>query len=314
MKKITNNDFIKKANIIHNNKYDYKYTEYINTTTKIKIICRKHGLFEQNPHSHLKGINGCKLCDNERKKIIQTKTEIQFIEKCKIIHNNNYDYSLIKYLNSKTKVDIICKKHGMFQQTPDNHINKKTGCPKCKTEYNSKNKKLNSKIFKNKCIKIHGNKYDYSKSIYLNTKTKVDIICKKHGMFQQTPNNHITKKQGCPKCKNSKGELYIEIFLTKHNIIYETQKIFKNCLSEKNKHLKFDFYLSDYNICIEYDGEQHFKPIKYWGGLKKYKSVIYNDYIKNIFCENNNIELLRIYYFDFDNIENILNKKIIYRL
>ena len=128
------------------------------------------------------------------------------------------------------------------------------------------------------------------------------IICKTHGIFEQEPRHHTTG-EGCPFCKKSKGEKFIKKYLTLKNINYISQKTFDGC---KNiKQLYFDFYLPDYNTCIEYDGEFHFKSIKYFGGDERLKQQQKRDNIKNIYCKDKNINLYRIKY--NENIEEKLN-------
>ena len=124
-KKLTTKEFIEKAKLVHGNKYDYSLVEYYNTSTKVKIICKKHGVFEQTPEKHIQN-RGCPVCGGKNK----LSTE-EFIEKAKSVHGNKYDYSLVKYINSKTKVKILCKNHGVFEQNSNNHLSKKCGCPKC---------------------------------------------------------------------------------------------------------------------------------------------------------------------------------------
>ena len=174
-------------------------------------------------------------------------------------------------------------------------------CPKCNT---------NNKI-KIDCISdfryVHGNKYDYSLVDYIIGSSKVKIICKKHGMFEQTPNSHY-KGSGCPNCKLSKGEERIQFLLK--NIEFVIQKTYDDCLSPIGSKLKFDFYLPEYNMCIEYDGRQHFMPVKYFGGEEQFTKQKINDNIKNNYCKLNNINLLRIPYYDYDNIEVILREKL----
>ena len=343
------NNFINEAAIKHNNKYDYSLVDYVNSRTKIKIICPKHGIFEQTPNTHLKG-NGCvkcrSVCDNPKEfiekseirhnykydyslvnyknnfskvKIIcpehgifeqlvsshlngngclkcfknQITTKI-FIEKAKLIENNTYDYSLTNYINSKTKVKIICPEHGIFEVTPANFYNSK-GCPICSIPF-----KTIGEFIEN-ANKIHNYMYDYSLSIYAGSKSKIKIICPKHGIFEQIPNSHL-QGAGCPKCNQSRGEIKITEILIRNNILFETQKTFNEC--KNHKILFFDFYLPEYNICIEYDGIQHFEPIEYFGGEKELKTIQERDAIKNKYCKDNYINLLRIR-FD-ENIEDKL--------
>ena len=127
----TKEEFIKRVNKIHGNKYDYSLVDYINNKTKIKLICPVHGIFEQRPNDHLNGC-GCPICGKKNSIKKQTTTKDRFIGKANKLHNNFYDYSLVNYINNKTKVKIICPKHGIFEQKPNNHLNGQ-GCPKCKS-------------------------------------------------------------------------------------------------------------------------------------------------------------------------------------
>ena len=286
---ITNEKFIKNSKVVHGDKYDYSLTDYKNSNDKIKIICPIHGIFEQAPRMHLSGQN-CPKCN-----IITTGT---FIEKSSKIHENRYDYSLVDYKNNNTKVKIICNIHGIFEQTPANHMSCKNDCPKCASLLS------NTKEFIIKSNIIHENKYDYSLVDYKNNRTKVKIICLKHGVFEQLPSSHLNK-QGCPICNESKGEDVIRKYLKTNNIRYKRQKTFDGC-SYKYP-LRFDFYLIKHNICIEYDGMQHFKPIEYWGGVDTFNYILMKDEIKNEYCKNNNIKLIRIKY-DENIIEKLTNQ------
>jgi len=124
-------NFIIRANNIHNNKYDYSLTKYINCKTKVKIICFKHGIFEQTPDSHLHN-HGCSKCGIDKTHKKQIKLINEFIEKAKKIHDNKYNYSSVKYQGARKKIKIICPKHGVFEQTPNSHLNG-SGCPICKS-------------------------------------------------------------------------------------------------------------------------------------------------------------------------------------
>jgi hypothetical protein len=297
MKKLTTEEFIKKAQQIHGDKYDYSKVNYLNSHIKACIICLEHGEFWQLPNCHL-NYKGCPMCGREHKNEWRKLTTEKFIQKAKQVHGDKYDYSQVQYINSAQKICIKCPEHGEFFQLSNNHF--KNGCPKC-----GGSKALNKEEFIERAIRIHGKIYDYSKSEYKNNKTKICIICPKHGEFWQKPIIHLYEKSGCTKCRRSKGEETIEQWLINHNIQFETQKKFKDC---KNKlPLPFDFYLLNYNICIEYDGIQHFKSKKFYGGIDALFIRQKNDKIKDQYCIDNNIDLLRIPYTEFKNINNILN-------
>lgn len=286
--------FINKSNIKYNYKYDYSETCYTDYNTKVKIICPEHGVFEQTPQYHLKG-KGCPGCAGIEK--ITTKI---FIKKSNLVHEGKYDYSLSDYKDSNTKIKIICPEHGVFEQIPYSHL-MGHGCPECVGL-----KKLTINIFRERSTKIHNGKYDYSESDYLGGRIKTKIICPKHGPFFQDPVEHLVG-HGCPVCSESHKERETAIYLNTNKIKYEREKKFEGC---RNKYiLFFDFWLPDLNICIEVDGIQHFKPIKYFGGEKTFKDTQKRDLIKTNFCNNTDKKLIRISY--KDDLQEILDKEVL---
>ena len=225
-------------------------------------------------------------------------TEYDFIKNANIVHNNFYDYSLVVYINSRTKIKIICPIHGIFEQIPNNHLSNQ-GCPECA------NIIYNNKIIKNfiKSVnKIHNNFYDYSLLNYINNRFKVKIICPIHGIFEQIPSSHMNGI-GCSVCQDSKGEKLIKEILNNNKIEFINQKKFDGCKYKRN--LKFDFYLPKYNTCIEYDGEQHYTTYRFEKNTDRLKIRQLRDKIKTEYCMNNNIQLIRINY--NENIEDRLN-------
>jgi hypothetical protein len=282
-------NFIKKAQSIHNNKYDYSKVDIKKFMDKAIIICPIHGEFIQRAWNHINNRNpqGCRQCFNE----IHNITQNIFIKKAQDIHNNKYDYSNVEYTTLLNKVKIICPIHGEFEQRAGSHLYDKSGCPICKKI----NDALSNEQFLEKSKVLHGNKYDYSLVNYKNNHAKVKIICPIHGEFEQLAGVHLSGS-GCPICKESKGEKIVKIFLDKYNIKYERQKNFNTCIRKKRK-LLFDFYLYDYNILLEYDGKLHFQPwSKSENSLKIFKNHKKCDKFKNVWCVNNNIKLLRINY------------------
>ena len=115
--------FIEKAIKIHGDTYDYSLVEYKNMKTKVKIVCKNHGVFEQRADNHLSG-KGCSLCKSNK---LDTQ---KFIKRSTEVHVNVYDYSMVNYVHSHEKVNIICKIHGVFSHTANSHL-KGHGCPKC---------------------------------------------------------------------------------------------------------------------------------------------------------------------------------------
>lgn len=302
----TNEEFIEDAIEIHDNKYDYSLVVYKSAHTKVKIICNTHDeIFEQKPNDHLSGY-GCIKCAAENASKRYSLGKKEFIKRARQIHGNEYDYSLVEYINNRTKIKITCQEHGIFEQQPYHHL-KSLGCPNC-----SGNIKLTINDFIERAIKVHGKLYDYSLVIYKNSQTKIKIICRTHGVFEQSPDCHLNRSQGCPICKLSKGELKIINLLDFMGIKYETQKTFDKCKNKRK--LSFDFYLSENNVCIEFDGRQHFESVDFYGGENGFNKTQLRDRIKDNYCKNNDIILYRIRY--DENIEEkmntILNKHLLY--
>jgi hypothetical protein len=297
-------EFIEKANKIHNNKYDYSLVEYgKNNRTKVTIICPFHGDFEQIPNTHLSG-GGCLDCCDKKKK----NTQI-FIQKAKAKHGDKYDYRKVNYVDAHKKVIIICPLHGEFEQKPSSHYYS-NGCDKCGRETVSLNLRSTPEQFIEQANKIHNNKYDYSLVEYgKNNRTKVTIICPIHGDFEQAPDPHL-RGSGCLKCNESKGEKAVENFLTQFGKSFEREYKFKFCKNERC--LPFDFYLPEDNLCIEYQGEQHYYAVKWSNKMsdedckKLFEKTTKRDQIKVKYCKEKGISLLTISYKHFDNIEDII--------
>lgn len=187
--------FIKKANATHNGFYCYDKVNYVDSQTKVCIICPEHGEFWQTPSAHIRG-NKCPICANESRGRYKRMTLEEFVEKSNKVHNGKYIYKNTSYKNVKEKVLIICPEHGEFWQTPLAHLSGK-GCPKCA------HKGLNDEELVKEFRKVHGDKYDYSKTVLKKMNEKVIIICPEHGEFLQSPTKHLAG-QGCPKCAADK--------------------------------------------------------------------------------------------------------------
>lgn len=286
--------FIEKSKSIHGDKYYYHKVKYTNNKNKVELICKDHGSFYTRPDCHLSKKYGCPYCGiKKRSDVLKNKN---WLINCIEVHGDKYDYSNVIYVNSKTKVEIICREHGPFLMKLNAHIVQKQNCPKCYRVFNTED-------FIKKSTKVHNGLYDYSKSIYINARKKIIVVCKNHNEFKIMPYLHL-QGQGCNKCKFSKGEIKISNLLKEKNIKHETQYRFDDCLNI-NK-LPFDFYLPERRICIEYDGEQHFKPIEYFGGIESFNKLKERDKIKNDYCLSNSIKLIRIPFNKYDEIENIL--------
>lgn len=293
-KKLTTEEFIKRAYEVHGKKYDYSNVEYFNSHKKIKIICPIHGEFEQIPYGHLLGYS-CKKCSNILVSNKKSFSKKRFIEQAIEIHEEKYDYSLVDYKNNKTKVTIICPIHGKFEQTPSSHISSEAGCKLCGYKKISSTKTKTKKDFLEQAKIVHGEKYDYSNVDYTGTDDYISILCKKHGEFFQKPTKHL-QKQGCPICCESKLELMIRKNLIENEIQFIQQYSKKNGGNWLNGQ-SIDFYLPETRIAIECQGEQHFKPVDFgnkgieWSNVQ-FKKTILRDKIKYVNCLKNNVKIL----------------------
>ena len=216
----------------------------------------------------------------------QLTTE-QFVEKAKQKHGDWYCYDSVQYINSQTHVDIICKIHGLFSQTPNNHL--KYGCMKCGIERSRNAKRITLDEFIKRANKKHKNIYNYEKTQYIDSTTKVEIICQKHGSFFQTPNNHI-RGEGCDKCIHKTETLCRLAF---ENI---TGKPFPKKRPKFLEGLEFDGYNEELKIAIEYHGIQHYKPVKFFGGEQGFKIQQERDKKKLRLSKLNNIILIVVPY------------------
>lgn len=318
----TSSDFINKGEEIHNKKYDYSLIEKdkpLKNTTKelLPIVCheineegKEHGIFYQSYINHINKKHGCPICGGSK-----LKTTDEFKKEAKKIWGDLYILDKCEYKNCKEKLIITCRKHGDFLVTPSDFLSKRNGCPKCKFDKSRKSKdefiKESEEIFGKGTI-------IYDEVKYVNNQTKVTLICPIHGKFWKTPNLHLSQHQGCPMCSlknkiNSRLEEEIEEFLKIKKIEYIKQ--FK---AKWLKRMSIDFYLPQFNIGIECQGEQHFRKC---GGKNSYfteekiNSIKLRDIQKKKLCKENGISLL---YFSnlgieypyevFEDKEKLLNK------
>lgn len=277
-------EFVKNAIKIHGNKYSYDKFVYVNNKTKGIITCPIHGDFLMRPDKHLWQKRGCSKCNGG----IKLSTE-EFIRRAKEIHGDKYDYSKVVYENIHKEVLIGCPIHGFVPQSPVSHLNGH-GCKYCGGSL-----PLNTELFVERSKQVHGNKYDYSKVEYTNNRTKVCIICPKHGEFWQTSEHHLNGV-GCPFCNESHLERETSLYLDKLGIVHKRGKRF-DWLGRQH----LDFYLPKYNIAIECQGEQHYKPCTFGGitedeSINRFKYIQELDNRKSNLCEKNGLPIEYISY------------------
>ena len=281
--KLTHEQYVER--VFETNQYIEVIGQYINMKTSILHKCRKHNIkWMAMPECILDG-KGCKECMKEKIGLKNSKTHEQYLKELSLI---NSDIIVIEeYSGANTPILHQCILCGhMWKASPANILNG-TGCPKCAGNIKRTHEEYVLEVYeKNQYIEVIGQ--------YINANTPILHRCKIDGCeWYASPYNILTGK-GCPQCKESSGERMVRQWLENHNIQYEFQKIFSNCIDKKP--LPFDFYLPDYNSCIEYQGGQHYFPVDYFGGQEKFELQIQHDKIKFNYCKKNNIKLLCIRY------------------
>lgn len=207
--------FLKKANKLHNNKYNYSKLIYKTSHSLITIVCPKHDEFEQTVNHHLAG-SGCYECSLDQRRRTTATFIMEAIEK----HGDIYDYSFVEYgKNGKEIVKINCRKHGVFEQTPNNHL-KSNGhsCPKCFKEHMS----YSFEEFIEKANKEHNNFYSYEYTKYNSSTKNVIINCPNHGKFKQKPAMHLSGN-GCPDCGLERRKTSLVDFINQANNIHNNK-------------------------------------------------------------------------------------------
>lgn len=295
---MTNEEFIERSKEIHDDTYNYSLCNYVGSNYRVRLICPIHGPFSQRASTHLRGC-GCFHC-GRTKAIENTRTPINdYIRKAREIHGEKFDYSLVKFTSMGNNIDIICPTHGIITQRASGHL--KYGCEQCHYE----SKLLTQEQFLDKAKEVHGDEYDYSEAIYKSNREPVVIICKKHGRFTQAAGDHIRARGcGCQICSSSKGEKGITRILNMLKIEFIKE------FSFNYTPYRYDFCLPTYKILIEFDGEQHFRPVNLWGGESGFLKQQTTDVKKNLLALANNHFLIRIPYFKFDNLDKVLCKEI----
>lgn len=313
-RKHSKEDFIRKAKEVHGDRYGYAKVEYIDSTTKVILLCDKHGEFSIPPQAHLAG-QGCRDCGYEinGKKAADTMfsvTNEEFIERAIAVHGNKYDYSKvdIKRWSSKT-VRIICPEHGEFPQSAFQHVNRRQGCPDCAKVRTSIANSKSYDDFVLQARKKHKDRYLYTEDTKIHygrrEKDKVPIVCPVHGVFWQTPAMHL--KSGCWDCANERWITQDSVFsLLQDNFSeYMVTGQYSHSLLKHKKNLRMDFALfskgrsSEFpDLLVEHQGEQHFYPV--FGSkskrFKRWTSALYRDELKTIWAAEREIPIVYTFF------------------
>lgn len=288
--KLSNDFFDLRQKTIHGDKY-IRISDYVGMSKKIKIKCNIHGEFEQRAQSHLEG-QGCPSCNSLPRK------DLEYLKKIAI--DRGGECLSISYTNMKSDYKWKCK-CGNEWFASGSEIACGNWCPICRYKI------IAEKNTKHNIEYLHFlAKQNYGKCLsekYIKIISKYIWECKRGHIFRSKASD-VSQGKWCKKCRESKGERAINLVLTNLGVSFEREYIFKDCKDEK--YLPFDFYLPDYNLCIEYDGSQHFKqPTGYW---KKFnlEKIQFRDEIKTKYCKENNIKLIRIPYTLYKKIGDII--------
>jgi len=310
MKRKTKEQFIEENYYEH---IDYSNVEYKNNNTKIKLYCKKHNVeFEVLPRN----FNGnCPICGKENKiakNKKQRKNTKWFVDRAVAKWGKSFNYSKTNYVNARTEVKIICNTCGNeFSIIPRFHFYGDGGCNICGIEKMRQSKILTQEEVIERC-KESG--YDCSKIVYKGCREKIELVCNKHGSFWMLPYNVYGNNQKCPHCYISKLEEAVRKYLDKNNIKYDLYKTYNDLVDDRK--LSYDFYLVDKNILIECQGQQHYEKVNWSGDLtekqmkENLKLQFKHDKLKREYAYKNNIKLVCLPYWEFDNYENILKLRV----
>ena len=261
--------------------------------------CTIHNIYwETTPSRVLQGA-GCEQCGYEKISNSKYKSHKQYIKE---VEKSNPNIEVIEnYAGVSIPIKHYCKKHNLFWSASPDNILHGHGCLECgKEKIGDKNTKSHNQ-YVSELKEINSNIIVID--AYINAYTPVLHKCLIDGYEWSARLGNVLNGTGCPKCRESSGERQIRQWLEKHNIKYIYQKVFNDCRDINP--LPFDFYLPDNVICIEYDGGQHTKPVDHFGGVKAFDRIVKHDRMKNEYCKNNGVPLLRIPY--FKNVEEELN-------
>jgi hypothetical protein len=295
-----------------NKKYDLKYfknlaikrggeclsTEYVSCDIKIKFKCDRGHIWETKPYYLVHNSAWCPHCNKSAKDNIKT---FQNIAK-----QHNGKCLSLNYINNRTKLKFMCEKGHIWNAKPSDVKNKKSWCPICSNSIKLDINKMQeiAKQRNGKCLSVE----------YVDSFTKLLWECEMGHRWKSRPNDIKNNNQWCPICNESFGERTINNLLVKLNINFIREHKFDDCKGKRRK-LPFDFYLPEYNLLIEYDGKQHSTPVNFYGcsndnAVKSYNELQKNDHIKNKYCKDKNIQLIRISH-KINNIEEFLINKLL---
>jgi len=217
VRKKTTAEWVEQAIAVHNGRYAYPDTIYAGANKKLHILCGEHGIFEQVANNHLRG-TGCPKCGDFRKGESKVVGFSEFVSRVRKQHGDSYAYAEDSYSAMSAPVRITCPEHGAFEQIASVHA-KGHGCPKCGAQKTGHATRLGSRRFIDSAVRVHGDRYDYSKVEYTRNSSKVEVICPDHGTFRVSPQNHLAGRK-CPACAREQSKLGADAFIQRAQTIH----------------------------------------------------------------------------------------------
>ena len=286
LKFLTVDAFVNLATAVHGDRYDYSKVTGFDSRT-IPIVCGHHGQFEQGVHAHLRG-SGCMPCAWASR----TLTTEEFVSRARELNGDRYDYSKSVYTQSQQPITITCKRHGDYITTPNEHLSG-INCVACYQDTRC----LTTEVFVERSRAVHGDRYDYSLSVYTKIQEPIVITCRTHGDFTTWPIRHFLGN-GCGRCSTSRGEDQIARLLERAGIKFVHEWKDHGCMDKGP--LRFDFMLPELRTLIEFDGRQHFEPSTFGSKTLDPQAALDNiqrrDAIKNVWAAENGWRMVRVRY------------------
>lgn len=310
-RRYTTESFKERLKEVYGDRFCLDKVVYGGAYENITLVCPIHGDFTVRACSAARGDAVCRKCSSIQRSL---KSRIPFEEVIDRIHELHPTLVIDpsqEYLGTHSKINVVCPKHGEFLMTPNSLLSGQR-CPKCGKESMKEKNRHNLEWLIEKSKEIHGDKYTFEKFVFVNTKTKGIVTCRKHGDFEITPDKLIYAKRGCPNCSSSKLETSFKMLLEKNNeeFIWQYRPKWLNLQS-------LDFFLPKHNIAIECQGIQHYSPTRF-GGISEEEAIKRLDYVKELdnrkklLCEENNINVLYLRYDDdINSFYEFLKRKII---
>ena len=271
---------------------------YTGILNRIKCKCNTCGYIWEPIANNVKHGCGCPICFRKKRR----KSHDDFVKE---IMSINKDIQIIgEYISSKHKVKTRCMICGCEWDANPSMLLSGHGCPSC-----AKNLKYSTESFiqaleqVNEDITVLGE--------YKNAKTPIECKCKKCGNIWHPKPLSLLEGKGCPNCSSSKGEKKIKKFLDDNNIDYQRSMRFDGLIGVGGRKLSYDFYIESKNLLIEFQGKQHDVPVDFYGGINNYNIQCEHDSRKRQYAKDNSIDLLEIWYWDQNNIDTILNNKLL---